>query len=181
MSNINMYQYNAFYKENRRAIQNFIFKMTHDLMTAEELVNDVFMKAYQNLTKFDETKSSFKTWVYNIASNATIDYLRKRKLATKSMHDTYPDKDGEINAMDFESVDADPLEQIIQAESIENLEKKIGLLTKKRKEIVSLFAQGFNYEEIASTLGMPIGTVKGDMHIARNQMNEIFKRQPVAA
>lgn len=179
-TSFNIYQYNQFYKENKKALQNFIFKMTHDAMTAEELVNDVFVKVYQNMQKFDATKSSLRTWVFNIATNATIDFLRKKKLATKSMDDVFQDSEGNSESMDFASEDSDPLAQMIANESQAQIAAAIKNLSASQAEIITQYAQGFTYEDIAAELNIPIGTVKGSMHIARNRMREFFKRPKVA-
>lgn len=181
-TNVNIKAYNDFYKKNQRALFNFIFKMTHNVEVSEELVNDAMLKVYQNLHRFDETKSQFKTWVYNIASNATIDYLRKRKLETKSMQDVLIDNNGEESGeMDFASEDATPLEVMISAESQAMIDKAMkSELSKQQSEIMTMYALGFSYENIADELKMPIGTVKGSLHMARTRMREFFNK-PVTA
>lgn len=174
--------FNTFYKTNKRAVQNHIFKMINDLMTAEELVNDVFVKVHQTINKFDESKSSFKTWVYNIATHAAIDYLRKKKLNTKSMHDAYENNDGETQTFDYKDSQADPLEQLISSESQENIAAGFESLPKSQAEMLKQYAIGFSYEEIAAELGIPLGTVKGAMHLARTKMKAYFqKAEPVLA
>jgi RNA polymerase sigma-70 factor (ECF subfamily) len=151
-------------------------------MIAEELVNDVFMKVYQTINKFDESKASFKTWVYNIATYAAIDHLRKKKLATKSMFDSFENNDGEVIAIDFEDSQADPLEQMITNESQEEIAEGIRTLPKQQAEMLKQYAVGFSYEEIAAELGIPLGTVKGAMHLARVKMKAYFqKEEPVLA
>lgn len=182
MTTITEKQFNAFYKENKRGIQNFIFKIVHDLMAAEELVNDVFIKMYQSMGKFDSSKSSLRTWVYNIASNAAIDHLRKRKLETKSFNNTLVDNDGESHALDFETDEASPLEKLIQNEGFDNLNALVGTLPAQQAEMLRQYGMGFTYEEIATELGLPLGTVKGAMHLARKKMNVYFqKSEPVLA
>jgi len=172
--------FDKFYKENKRSVQNFIFKKTHDQLVAEELVNDVFVKVYHNMHKFDPTKATMKTWVFNIATNATIDYLRKRKLETKSMFDMISDSEHDNAQMDFASDEASPLDQLITNESQEKITKAIKTLSATDGEIISQYALGFSYEDIATELGIPIGTVKAKMHFARNRMKEYFNK-PVHA
>lgn len=182
MTTITEKQFNAFYKENKRGLQNFIFKIVHDLLAAEELVNDVFIKMYQSIGRFDESKSSMRTWVYNIASNCAIDYLRRKKIDTKSFNSSLVDNDGESHALDFESDDADPLETIIRNESYNNLNALVGTLPTQQAEMLRQYGLGFTYDEIAAELGLPLGTVKGAMHLARKKMNAYFqKSEPVLA
>ncbi len=173
---INIYFFNDFYKKNRRSVHYYIYKMTHDPLATEELVNDVFMKVYKNMHTFKEEKSQFKTWVYNIAMNATIDYLRKKKLETHSMYDVIiTDHDGEKkDEMDFTSSENDPLAALITNESREKITKAMKKLKPIQAEILSQYAYGYSYDEIAEELNMPLGTVKATLHIARTKMKEMF-------
>jgi len=176
--------YNAFYKENKRSVQSFIFKMTHNIEIAEELVNNVFVKVYQKMHTFDETKSSLRTWVYNIATNTTIDFLRKKKIETVSFNykDISPNtsvSDEGMCVMDFESDDADPLEKLISSES-ENSINNLKNLSAQQREILRKLVMGYNYEDIAIEMGIPIGTVKASIHTARMKMKQYFNR-PVLA
>jgi RNA polymerase sigma factor (sigma-70 family) len=182
MTTITEKQFNAFYKEHKRSLQNFIFKIVHDLMAAEELTNDVFMKMIQQFEKYDEKKSSLKTWVFNIASHQAIDYLRKRKIDTKSFNATTVDNDGESHAMDFETDEVNPLERMIQNESYSNLDAIVGTLPTQQAEMLRQYSMGFTYEEIAKELELPLGTVKGAMHLARKKMSAYFQKpEPVTA
>lgn len=180
MATISEKQFNAFYKENKRGIFNVIFKIVHDISAAEELVNDVFMKMHISFGKFDETKSSLKTWVYNIATNASIDHLRKKKLATKSFNDVIVDNDGEAHAMDFETNEVDPLHKLIQEEKFRKLDALVNTLPAQQATMIRQYSEGYSYDEIAEGLGLPIGTVKGAMHAARNRIKS-YLTQPVLA
>lgn len=177
MKTINIKEYNEFYKKNKRAIHYFILKMTHDEMATEELVNDVFVKVYQNMEKFDDSKSSFKTWVHNIATNATIDFLRKKRLQTKSIDEMISDDETRYSIkMEFASNEADPLHQLMTAESHLSIDKAIKTLPALQAEILRQLSIGITYDEIAEELGMPIGTVKGSIHLARTRMKELFNK-----
>jgi len=156
--------------------------MIHDPLVAEELVDDVFINVYKAMSTFDESKSQFKTWVYNIAKNATIDYLRKKKLETRSMYDVLIDNDGEsVEEMDFTSSDKDPLDLMINSEVKVSITEALHELKPLQAEILTQYAYGYTYDEIAADLNMPIGTVKATMHSARKRMQQIFKKTPVAA
>ena len=189
-ASVNMYQYNEFYKKNHKSMYHFIFKRIfkgkangdEQSLIAEELANDVFVKAYKAMHTFDEKKSQFKTWIYNIAINTIIDHLRKKKLETRSMHITAEDHDGDLySEMDFASGDEDPLHSMITSESREKIKDAIAMLPPLQAEILSQFSVGYTYDEIADDLNMPLGTVKGALHNARVRMREIFKKNPVLA
>lgn len=181
-SSINIYFYNDFYKKNKSALYHFILKMIHDPLVAEELVDDVFVNVYKAMNTFDESKSQFKTWVYNIAKNATIDYVRKKKLDTQSMYYDYQLSDNtfEEKEKDFTSIEKDPLDLLINSEEKGKITEALHELKPLQAEILTQYAYGYTYDEIAADLHMPIGTVKATMHSARKRMQEIFKRIPVA-
>lgn len=177
MKTISIKEYNEFYNKNKRAINHFIFKMTHDAMVTEELVNDVFVKVYQNMEKFDDSKSSFKTWVFNIATNATIDFLRKKKLETKSIDEMISDDESRHSIVkEFASNEADPLHQLMISESHASITKAIKTLPALQAELLRQVSLGVSYDEIAEELGLPIGTVKGSLHLARTRMKELFNK-----
>lgn len=171
---INILQYNKFYKDHKRGVYYFILKMTHSIEISEEITNDVFVKLYQSLSRFDATQSSMKTWVYNIAKNATIDHLRKKRLATQSMFDVMPNSDGEYQPMDFAGADADPLAQLINSEGVAKVAVAIKGLPAQQAEVLTQYAMGYTYEQIAEELSMSIGTVKGSIHLARTKIKEQF-------
>jgi RNA polymerase sigma factor (sigma-70 family) len=174
IASINMYQYNDFYKKNKRALFNFILKMVSDPLTAEELVDDVFIKVFNAMHTFDEKKASFKTWVYNIASNASIDYLRKRKVQTISIDNGYENSDGEVEEFQIASDTSSPLDDLIEGEAKDRVESVLATMSEDKAAILRLCAQGYNYQDIADELGMNLGTVKCYIHKARHKMREAF-------
>lgn len=177
-ASINIYQYNDFYKKNKRALFNFILKMVGDPLTSEELVDDVFIKVYHAMHTFDEAKASFKTWVYNIASNAAIDYLRKRKIQTISMDRgyeyEYDRSEGDAKELQFASDASSPLDDLIESEAKGKIESVLATMSDDKAAIIRLCAQGYNYQDIADELGMNLGTVKCYIHKARHKMREAF-------
>lgn len=178
MTSINMYQYNDFYAKNKRPLFKFIMQMTHDAMVSEELVDDAFMKVYNSMHLFDESKSSFKTWVYNIASNATIDYLRKKKVQTVSMYGVPDNEEDNVHVMDFASSDENPLESFITKESRSKVDSALEKLPDTQAAMLKYVIDGYNYQDIADELEIPLGTVKGSIHTARVRMREIFGKVP---
>jgi len=125
--------------------------------SAEDLTQDVFIKVWKNLKNFDTKKASFKTWIYNIARNTTIDYLRKKKsISFSSLYEE--DKDLVENIPD----DLTNQENIfIKNEDVNFLKEAISLLPAHYKEILVLYYENeMTFKEIGGLLDKPLNTVK---------------------
>lgn len=173
-----MKTFDQLYKENHKIVLNYIFSKTRDMELSQELANDVFMKIHTNLSKYDEKISSFKTWMMNITNNALIDYWRKVKMETVSLHqfwfDETSEQEGTFDLLSyFGKVSNDtPERQVINNETIVNFHNKLNKLPKTYVVIANLyFKDEFTYEEIANTLNIPLGTVKGQLHRVREMLD----------
>lgn len=134
---------------------------------AADACQDVFLKIYLNLEKFRKG-SSLSTWIYQITSNTCRDLLRKKKDNLKSL-DKY----------DYQIKDQSvlPEKQTILNENQQALQKIINQLSLNYKEVLILRDfEGLNYEEIASTLNISMGTVKSRLSRARSFLREEFKK-----
>lgn len=178
VSGVSIYEYNDFYKKNKRALYQFIYMRCHDKLAAEELVNDAFIKAYKALSTFDGNKASFKTWIYNIAINATIDYLRKKQVSTTSMYGT--DEEGEVTVMEFNSYEDSPLDEMIVNERHAQINQAMSKLDPAQANMLNKLVDGYSYEEIAEELRMPVGTVKATIHRSRQLMRALCTNKVAA-
>lgn len=122
-----------------KIIYNFAYKNVGDWAAAEDIAQETFVRAWKNLNKFDQ-KKKFRTWLFAIAKNASIDYLRKRK--TLPINDNIP-------AGNFLDSIADKLD----ANFI------MGKLLPEQQELVRL-KQDFSFKEISQKLNKPLNTVK---------------------
>lgn len=149
-----------------RPIYFHINKMIREQDLLEDLVQEVFMKAFNNLTTYSN-EYAFSTWLYRIATNHTIDYLRKKKLQTLSIHDPYKTKDGEVEiqlpdetyATDKKIINKE--RKVIVHDAIEALPEKYRLVIKLRH------MEELSYDEISEQLDLPLGTVKAHIFRAR--------------
>lgn len=146
-----------------------IRKMIKEKELVEDLVQEVFMKAFHNLGTYNN-EYAFSTWLYRIATNHTIDYLRKRKLQTLSINEPYKTKDGEIEMQlpDNSFASDNPIlkkqrKQIVQ-QAIENLPEKY------RQVIEMRHMEEKSYQEISELLDLPLGTVKAHIFRAREML-----------
>lgn len=149
-----------------RPIYFHIRKMVKEVEMVEDLVQEVFIKAFKNLKSYS-TEYAFSTWLYRIATNHTIDYLRKKKLETFSINDPIQTKDGEMEVQLPDSsfaTDAPLLKKqrkAIVQEAIANLPEKY------RRVIQMRHMEELSYDEIALELDLPLGTVKAHIFRAR--------------
>ncbi len=142
-----------------------VLKMVKNHEQVEDLVQEAFMKAFNNLDSYN-TNYAFSTWLYRITTNHTIDYLRKKKLQTTSIDEPVKTKDGdmEIQISDYTETDRNIIRKERQAiihESIKNLPDKY------RSVIEMRHLQELSYQEISEQLDLPLGTVKAHIFRAR--------------
>jgi len=149
-----------------RPIYFHIRKMIKEKELVEDLVQEVFMKAFKNLATYSN-EYAFSTWLYRIATNHTIDYLRKKKLQTLSINDPYKTKDGELEIqLPDETYATD--KQVIKKERKKIVQDAIANLPEKYRAVIQLrHMDELSYDEIADELDLPLGTVKAHIFRAR--------------
>ncbi|MFZ5391480.1 MAG: RNA polymerase sigma factor [Patescibacteria group bacterium] len=139
-------------------LYGFAYRYVNNSQTAEDIVQEAFIKAWRNLKKFKSDKP-FKTWLYAIVRNVAIDYLRKQKIIVLSSLDEIND-DGEYNIQLIDNQPL-PLEVFSRAELKEELTKALNKLPLAQKEVILWhLEQGFTFQEVADTLGKSVNTVK---------------------
>ena len=133
---------------------------------AEDILQETFVKAYLNLDRYDPGYT-FGQWIYTIARNLFIDYTRKKRDNYLSLDSPY-----ELNTP---SDTLTPEERIISNQNSSQLDKILEELPERYRKMVELRFWGeLSYEEIAEKLGMPIGTVKTQIHRARARLTEMI-------
>jgi RNA polymerase sigma-70 factor (ECF subfamily) len=148
-----------------------MYKMVRNPQEAEDLTQEAFMKAFNSLESFNE-EYAFSTWLMKIASNNCIDYLRKRKLKTYSIHDQIQYKDEKI---EIELPDQEPTPEkfILQTERKNMIEDAINELPERYRYVIILrHKEEKSYEEISEILNLPLGTVKAQIFRAREILNK---------
>lgn len=151
------------------AIFNFIFKMVRDRQQVEDLTQEAFIKAFASLKNFND-EFAFSTWLYKIATNNSIDFIRKRKLQTYSIDKPIESKDSDYTfELRDESYEAD--KDLISDQKTRLLNEAIATLPEKYKTVIRLrHVEEQSYEEIANSLKLPIGTVKAHIFRAREML-----------
>lgn len=158
----------------KQLIYNLIFRMIRNREDVEDLTQEAFIKAFNSLEKFDR-QFSFSTWLFKIATNNCIDYLRKKKLNTFSIDKDIgtEDDDFQFEIPDTETI---PDKSILDKERKKILEEAIESLPNKYKSVILLrHRDEKDYEEIAKKLKIPLGTVKAHIFRGRELLNKYLK------
>jgi RNA polymerase sigma-70 factor (ECF subfamily) len=145
------------------ALLNLIIHWSKDLEAAENLLQDVFVKAWQNRDQYDSSKGRLFTWLYNIAKNCSIDYLRSKVC-----------KQGKTSVLNINSPLLLPTANMVLPDTI-GLRNMINKLRQEEKKMIELkYFSGLTQQEIATALNIPIGTVKTRINSAIKKLRVIF-------
>lgn len=157
-------------------VHSLLYRMVHDKDEVEDLTQEAFIKAFQSLRHFNE-EFAFSTWLYKIATNNCIDYIRRKKLATFSIDKPIESKDGEYS---FEIPDTtyQPDTELIAGQRTRVLEEAIQSLPEKYRIVILMrHTEDKDYQEIADELQLPLGTVKAHIFRARELLYKKLKRK----
>ena len=161
----------------KRPVYHMILKMVRNVDDAEDLTIESFAKAFRSLHKFKKD-FTFSTWLFRIATNNTIDQIRKKKLNTMSIDNTFTDDNGDGISIEVEDENLNPQEETIKAQKAELIQVFVDKLPPKYQKLVRLrYFNELSYEEIAVELEAPLGTVKAQLHRARELMFEMVKNK----
>ncbi len=151
-------------------IYTLVLGMVRDTGHAEDLVQEVFIKAYSKLGNFEQ-KSRFYTWLYRIAVNRSLDFIKSRDRGKTQALEELPQLDPEADR-----AGTNPLAPLLEREFIEKMEEALSALPPKFREILVLReVQGLSYEEIANVLACSKGTVESRLFRARARLKEKLK------
>ena len=151
--------------------------MVRNVDDAEDLTIEAFAKAFKNLKKFNP-EFTFSTWLFRIATNNCIDFIRKKKLDTFSISNSFKDDNGDSLDIDIKDSNLNPQEETIKSEKVEIIQAIVTKLPPKYQVLVKLrYFQELSYEEIAVEIDAPLGTVKAQLHRARELLYDLVKHR----
>jgi RNA polymerase sigma factor (sigma-70 family) len=154
------------FERHYRHLFEYLARMTGNRSTAEDLVQDVFVRILKYRHTFRDT-SRFDTWAFRIARNVRADYFQARRIRETALDEAAEAATNELGA-------ADVFEHDRQAERVR---RALLLLREDQRELIVLARyRGMKYEAIADLLGVEVGTVKVRMHRAVNELRAIFLR-----
>ncbi len=158
----------------RNPIYGLCYRMTHSAEDARDLAQEVFIKVFSLLDRYDED-FAFSSWIFRIATNHCIDHLRRNRLRFLSL-DGQTNADGEEFEIPLPDEGPQPDRVLERREAMERLEEVVAELPPHYKAIILLrHDQELSYEEIAQILDLPLGTVKARIHRARAQIQQMLK------
>ncbi len=155
---------------------NFVYRIVGDRERAEDLVQEVFVRVYRHLARFDRSKK-FSTWIYTIASNLAKNELRNRSrnplVLFTSMTKGWEDEE---RPLEFEDPTSRPDDMFRKRHVRELVESSVAQLPSHHREVFVLREiEGRSYEEIAEITHCNLGTVKSRLNRARNSFAEIIE------
>ncbi len=154
-----------------------LLKMVNNKDDAEDLTIEAFGKAFKRLSQYTPSYA-FSTWLFKIASNNAIDYLRKKKLQNNfSIDNQMKGDDGDNYSFELKSDVLDPEEIVIKKQKVKLLREVVDKLKPRYKDLIQYrYFEELSYEEISVKMEIPIGTVKAQLFRAREFLYEILKR-----
>ncbi|WP_428742826.1 RNA polymerase sigma factor [Tenacibaculum sp.] len=158
--------FEALYEMYNESVQGIVFNIVREQSIAEEITQDVFIKAWNNAETYSEKKGRFFTWIINIARNAAIDKIRSKNFKNN-----------------LKNLDAENFVDIIENDdSLDSKTNAIGIkkFVSKLKEtcikvIELLYFKGFTQKEVSESLNIPLGTVKTRNRNCINELRTMLK------
>lgn len=159
--------FDQLYKQYATALYGVVNKVVYDEQTAQDVLQDVFVKIWDNISKYDGAKGRLYTWMINIARNTAIDKLRSKGEIMKDKIRTADDSVSNIG---------DGLLTEQKTDTI-GLDKMVATLKPEYESVIRLaYFNGYTTEEISKTLEIPQGTVKTRMRSAIKQLRTFFDK-----
>jgi RNA polymerase sigma-70 factor (ECF subfamily) len=157
------------------AIYYMLLKMVNNKNDAEDLTIEAFGKAFKNIEQYTPNYA-FSTWLFKIATNNCIDFIRKKKANIVSIDQT--EEDSDIIPPPLQSTTLDPEEDMIKNQKVDLMRNVVNKLKPRYRNLIELrYFKEYSYEEIAQELNLPLGTVKAQLFRARELLFNILKNK----
>lgn len=161
--------FNHLYCNYRKAVTLEIFKMTYDQYTAQDLCQEVFLKAWQNMSLYNPDKGELYTWLISIAKNHCKDYLRSKYFRAHQVTDS-------LNHDSMEKAE----NYFFENDGVNITELLLQLTLEQREIIELLFIKGYTQQEVSKIRKLPLGTVKSKSRLALKILRDRILRQKYA-
>jgi len=157
----------------RDAIYYMLLKMVNNASDAEDLTIEAFGKAFKNINQY-APNYAFSTWLFKIATNNCIDFIRKKKASHVSLD--HSNEEHERATKDVQAPIPDPEETLINDQKMRLMRSLVSKLKPRYRKLIELrYFSELSYEEIAEELELPIGTVKAQLFRARELLYNILR------
>ncbi|MDA9312517.1 sigma-70 family RNA polymerase sigma factor [Vicingaceae bacterium] len=172
--------YTAIMVRYREPIYYLVLKMIRNESDAEDISIEAFEKAFKKaFKKLDQyiPEYAFSTWLYGIATNQCIDFIRKKKLKTTLIDNVIDDGESGGTKIQIRGTSKDPEETYIKQEKIELMREYVYKLEEPYKTLVTLrYFKEWSYEEIMIELEVPLGTVKAQLFRSRALLSNLMRK-----
>jgi RNA polymerase sigma-70 factor (ECF subfamily) len=157
----------------QKPVYNLVYRFLGNVDDAKDITQETFVKAYQSLTKHNPDLA-FHSWLFRIAQNLSIDYLRwKKRRRTVSLDEPFEETEQEMHYHEIADQTPDVRNQLVEAQKCAHIQTIINSLPEQFKSVIILrHIEGLSLQEIAHILNLPLGTVKTNLYRARNLMKE---------
>jgi RNA polymerase sigma-70 factor (ECF subfamily) len=156
----------ALYDRHSTSLYNYLFRLVNRWDVAEELLQDVFVVAWERAADF-RGRSQVTTWLFRIAHHKAVDWLRKKR----------PDR---LEQVDWLPADDCPEREVFDAWTMDQLQAALERLSTKHRAVIELaFLDGLSYREVAEIVDCPVGTVKSRVSYARRHLRQILEQMGV--
>ena len=172
----NQLAYATLMERYRDSIYFMMLKMVKNADDADDLTIEAFGKAFSRLDQYSPS-FAFSTWLFKIASNNCIDFIRKKRIQLTSMDAGIVLEDGEKIHIDAKSANLNPEESIMQGQRVTHMRILVSKLKPKYRELVEKrYFEELSYEEIAEQMNLPLGTVKAQLFRARDFLAAMMEK-----
>jgi RNA polymerase sigma-70 factor (ECF subfamily) len=166
---------NQLHMKYKDSIYMVTLKIVHNREDAEDVTATTFSKAFLNLSKFS-FDFAFSTWLHRIATNTSIDFLRKKRLNAISIDAPVAGEEGETMSIDVKDTKLDPEADLVKTQRKAMIRQVISSLKPNYQELIDLFYfQEKSYDEIEKETGLPLGTIKAQLFRAKEALYKEMK------
>ena len=161
-------------RRHQNSVYHIIYKIVRDQETTNDLVQETFMKAFTSLASY-RSEYRFSTWLYKIAANCSIDFLRKKRINALSLDQQLQTREGSVE-IEVPDNSYNPERDLVRKQQSVSISEAIDSLPDKYREVIIYrHKDDKSYEEIAELLGIPVGTVKARIFRARELLKKKLK------
>lgn len=173
--------YSILHDRYRSPIFHMMLKMVNNREDADDLTIEAFGKAFAKLTSY-APRYAFSTWLFRIAINNGIDYIRKKRLQMLSIDDPIDGESSSDYSGNIRSTTLDPEEAFIRKQRLGLMREMLTKLSGKYRLMIELrYFEELSYEEIARELDIPLGTVKAQLFRAKEMLHKLLARPGASA
>lgn len=159
----------------REPIYFMLLKMVNNKDDADDLTIEAFGKAFRRMHQYTP-QFAFSTWLFKIATNNAIDFIRKKRIKAISIDQGFSTDDGDTIEISIKDAVLDPAEAMQKEERIKKMREIVDKLKPRYRRLVEMrYFDELAYEEIAEELNLPLGTVKAQLFRAREFLFQMMQ------